>query len=129
MVTIVFDRPGDFEACNAAEKWCRDRGCCDERAARAGHGRIPARLCGVFHGLLDGLRYGYGRGVGRADAAVARIGLRMRLHGGFLHNERQTACVRHVHGSQKRLVSDASSASAAVRNDAGLCSGVPSEIA
>lgn len=26
MVTIVFDRPGDFEACNAAEKWCRDRG-------------------------------------------------------------------------------------------------------
>lgn len=26
MVTIVFDRTGDFEACNAAEKWCRDRG-------------------------------------------------------------------------------------------------------
>lgn len=26
MLTIVFDQPGDFEACNAAEKWCHDRG-------------------------------------------------------------------------------------------------------
>lgn len=26
MVTIVFDQPGDFEACRAAEKWCVERG-------------------------------------------------------------------------------------------------------
>lgn len=26
MVTIVFDQPGDFEACAAAEKWCGERG-------------------------------------------------------------------------------------------------------
>lgn len=26
MVTIVFDQPGDFEACRAAERWCSERG-------------------------------------------------------------------------------------------------------